>query len=127
MLLHGMDIQKSVFCFRIQNLDKKGEARKIFESLSKNQIIAQSPKLGLLLELLHQWRSQGLKALVFSESTRMLNIIEFVLSDTPGINTCRIDGQTTSISRKKFVEEFNRAGSKNVMLLSIQAGGGTYF
>ena len=95
------------------------------QELGKEELISQSRKLTLLIDLLRKWRQDGFKALVFSESIPMLNIIQYVLSDIPGITACRIDGSTTQKKRKDLVEDFNLPGSsRNVMLLSTRAASG---
>lgn len=92
--------------------------------MKRAEIVKQSPKLELLVELLHKWRSEGLKALVFSHSVQMLDVIQYVLATMEGIDACRIDGQTSQERRKILVNDFNRVGSQyNVMLLSIETGG----
>lgn len=107
--------------------DEEGAAR--FKNILRHncnakELISQSPKLGLTISLLHQWCEKGCKALVFCQSTKMLDIIEFVLESEDGICTCRIDGSTSKNRRKTLVDTFNCTGShSNVMLLSIGAGG----
>ena len=86
-----------------------------------DDLILQSKKLYVLVALIDKLRSEGHKTLVFSQSTRMLDIIERVLYK----NTLfRIDGSTKEKDRQRLVDDFNRDSSKAlVMLLSTKAAG----
>lgn len=98
--------------------------KEALESLSTEEIIAQSPKIGVLIDLLHKWCGEDCKSLVFSESKMMLDIVEHILVSNNGIQACRIDGSTSQSRRRILVEDFNRTHSAcNVMLLSRKAGG----
>jgi len=92
-----------------------------------DQLIKDSPKLNVLVHLLLEWVEAGHKTLVFSHSTRMLDIMEYVLSEKgeEGIHACRLDGQTSQKRRKYLVDDINSGNDSlyNVMLLSIKAGG----
>lgn len=79
----------------------------------------QSSKLQVLVALIERLRSHGHKTLVFSQSTRMLDIIEKVLHK---VSLSRIDGSTKERDRQIRVDEFNAGGSE-VMLLSTKAAG----
>ena len=93
-------------------------------NMTPQAIIAQSPKLQLLVQLLNKWLSEDLKVLVFSHSVQTLDIIQHVLPSLDQVKACRIDGKTTQEARKKSVHEFNSARSRfNVMLLSNETGG----
>ncbi|KAJ8605209.1 hypothetical protein CTAYLR_000442 [Chrysophaeum taylorii] len=80
-------------------------------------------KLVLLTKLLPKLQAQGSRVLVFSQMTRMLDILE----DYMRLNAyayCRIDGSTHGDDRDSQMDEFNRPGSpKFVFLLSTRAGG----
>jgi DNA excision repair protein ERCC-6 len=94
------------------------------QSIGRDEVVARSPKLVVLLELLHMWCDQGCKTLVFCHSIVMLDIIQFALDHTEGLKACRIDGKTSQVMRARLVTEINRVGSTfNIMLLSINAGG----
>lgn len=80
----------------------------------------ESGKLQVLLYLLGELKCNGHKSLIFSPSTKILDIIE---SSLP-LNLARIDGQTKGKDRQKLVDEFNRKESKiDAMLLSTKAAG----
>eukprot|EP00980_Cylindrotheca_fusiformis_P018597 scaffold6162_cov154-Cylindrotheca_fusiformis.AAC.7 len=81
----------------------------------------QSSKLDSLCKLIEHLRSQGHKTLIFSQSTKMLDIIERVLD---GVRLSRIDGSTREKDRQRRVDEFNSSlGLTEAMLLSTKAAG----
>lgn len=95
------------------------------EQDKEHYAIDDSAKLAVLVHLVQIWYHEGHKILIFSHSTKMLDIIEDVLSrETYDITTCRIDGSTPQDRRKTIVDTFNSSQSTcNVMLLSIETGG----
>ena len=110
----------------LQNVSENGmkSAKQQMESMKHIDIIDQSPKLKLLFELLRQWRREDAKALVFSYSVQMLDIIQHVLPSIPEIEACRIDGSASTRRREQVVNNFNSENSTcHVMLLSIETGG----
>ena len=110
----------------LQNVSEDGmkSAKQQMESMKHIDIIDQSPKLKLLFELLRQWRREDAKALVFSYSVQMLDIIQHVLPSIPEIEACRIDGSASTRRREQLVNNFNSENSTcHVMLLSIETGG----
>lgn len=82
-----------------------------------------SGKLTLLDKLLPKLRAQGSRVLIFSQMTRMLDILEdYLLSRR--YSYCRIDGSTDGDARDRAMDEFNAEGSeKFCFLLSTRAGG----
>ena len=81
---------------------------------------AQSGKLQILLHLVHDLQNKGHRCLIFSPSTKILDIIESSLPFT----LARIDGRTKGKERQSLVDEFNEKESKfDAMLLSTKAGG----
>lgn len=81
---------------------------------------ASSSKVDLLMEALQASVAQGHRALVFSQWTSLLDLIEPHLSHV-GISFCRIDGSTEG--RGEIVNLFQSDGGPSVMLLSLKAGG----
>jgi SWI/SNF-related matrix-associated actin-dependent regulator of chromatin subfamily A member 5 len=82
-----------------------------------------SGKMSLLHKLLPKLQAQGSRILIFSQMTRVLDILEDYLR-LLHYEYCRIDGNTTGIRRDEQVDEFNSEGSsKFVFLLSTRAGG----
>jgi len=80
-------------------------------------------KMVLLHKLLEKLFVRKNRVLVFSQMTRMLDILEdYMLSQ--GFYYCRIDGNTTYDEREDRIADFNRPGSdKFIFLLSTRAGG----
>jgi len=79
-----------------------------------------SSKIKLLLESLSNAVEEGHKALVFSQWTSLLNLVEPHL-DAAKISFNRLDGSTRD--RGGVVNEFQDPNGPQVMLLSLKAGG----
>lgn len=79
-----------------------------------------SAKLRLLLDRLEQAAEDGHRALVFSQWTSLLDLIEPRLAEA-GIAHLRLDGSTPN--RSKVVEEFQHEQGPPVLLISLKAGG----
>lgn len=85
-------------------------------------ILRQSAKLQVLVDLVQHLKRQGHRMLIFSQSTKMLDTIHFVLRDRFVLG--RIDGSTKEQDRQYFVDSFNQQGSRyDAMLLSTKAAG----
>ncbi|HEX3593654.1 MAG TPA: DEAD/DEAH box helicase, partial [Polyangiaceae bacterium] len=89
-------------------------------ALVPGQHAESSSKVDRLLEALSEAAADGHKALVFSQWTRLLDLIEPHL-DAEGIRYTRLDGSTND--RGKVVGEFQADGGPEVMLVSLKAGG----
>lgn len=80
-------------------------------------------KMIMLDKLLTRLKKNGDRVLVFSQMTRLLDILEDYMR-FKGYEYCRIDGQTHQDDRDKFMDEYNAPeSSKFVFLLSTRAGG----
>ena len=80
-------------------------------------------KMSVLHKLLSKLQGQGSRVLIFSQMTRMLDILEDYCTYV-GLDFCRIDGNTSGEDRDEAMETFNAPGSKKfVFLLSTRAGG----
>ena len=87
----------------------------------------------LLDKLLKRLKEKQSRVLIFSQMTRVLDIIEVPSStcvyfqdycNIRGFQYCRIDGQTDSMEREENINAFNKEGSPLfVFLLSTRAGG----
>ncbi|WAQ98844.1 SMCA1-like protein, partial [Mya arenaria] len=65
----------------------------------------------------------GSRVLIFSQMTRMLDILEDYCY-WRAYNYCRLDGQTAHEDRQNSIDEFNFPGSKKfIFMLSTRAGG----
>lgn len=80
----------------------------------------ESSKLELFLELVNGIISSGRKALVFSQFTKMLDILSIEL-EKKKICYHYLSGKTKN--RKDIVNDFNNNYDKKVFLISIKAGG----
>lgn len=81
---------------------------------------AMSSKVRLLLESLERSIEQGHRALVFSQWTSFLDLIEPPFRER-GISFGRIDGSISD--RDSVMREFQRPDGPSVLLLSLKAGG----
>ncbi len=81
-----------------------------------------SCKLDCLHELMEEIIEGQHRALLFCQSTRMLDIIEQFFS-TWEFTYQRLDGQTPAGSRQALVNEFNGNEAINCFLISTKAGG----
>ncbi|HWB77831.1 MAG TPA: DEAD/DEAH box helicase [Nannocystaceae bacterium] len=81
--------------------------------------IPRGAKLELLLELVGELVAEGRRALVFSQFTSMLDVIEQEL-DALGIRWLSITGATRQ--RQQIVDRF-QAGEVPILLVSLKAGG----
>lgn len=89
-------------------------------ALVPGQVAGRSSKIALLQECLERSITQGHRALVFSQWTSLLDLIEPALNER-GISWSRIDGST--VDRGSIVSSFQRPDGPHVLLLSLKAGG----
>ncbi|EHA8591065.1 ISWI chromatin-remodeling complex ATPase CHR11 [Cocos nucifera] len=86
-------------------------------------LITNSGKMVLLDKLLPKLKERDSRVLIFSQMTRLLDILEDYLMFR-GYQYCRIDGNTVGEDRDASIEAFNEPGSqKFIFLLSTRAGG----
>ncbi|KAL3320968.1 SWI/SNF- matrix-associated actin-dependent regulator of chromatin subfamily A member 5 [Cichlidogyrus casuarinus] len=86
-------------------------------------LIENCGKMVLLDKLLSRLKEQGSRVLIFSQMTRMLDILEDYCL-WRNYEYCRLDGQTSHEVRQVSIDDYNRPGStKFVFMLSTRAGG----
>jgi SWI/SNF-related matrix-associated actin-dependent regulator of chromatin subfamily A member 5 len=86
-------------------------------------LITNSGKMTVLDKLLPKLQEQGSRVLIFSQMTRLLDILEDYLVFR-SFEYCRIDGSTAGDVREQMIEDYNKENStKFVFLLSTRAGG----
>ncbi|OVA15033.1 SNF2-related [Macleaya cordata] len=86
-------------------------------------LITNAGKMVLLDKLLPKLKERDSRVLIFSQMTRLLDILEDYLMFR-GYRYCRIDGNTGGEDRDASIESFNQPGSdKFIFLLSTRAGG----
>jgi non-specific serine/threonine protein kinase len=81
---------------------------------------AESAKLEMLLEILQTLRSEGHKALVFSQFVQMLTLVREAL-DREEVPYVYLDGQTRD--RQERVDTFQNEPAIPFFLISLKAGG----
>ncbi|ORY95501.1 SNF2 family N-terminal domain-domain-containing protein [Syncephalastrum racemosum] len=81
-----------------------------------------STKIDKLVELLHQYRSEGRKTVVFSQFTSFLDIIEIAMQREQFKYT-RLDGALRQADREKVLTAFKSTKDVNILLISLRAGG----
>ena len=108
---------------RIEVLAAITELRQIcgHPSLVLPSYAASSGKLDLLLDILPGSLEAGHRALIFSQFTRMLRILQRRL-EAEGIECMYLDGDTPPKRRIEMVDQFN-GGKGQVFLISLKAGG----
>ncbi|XP_045533776.1 chromodomain-helicase-DNA-binding protein Mi-2 homolog isoform X1 [Papilio machaon] len=86
-------------------------------------LVKASGKLVLMSKMLKQLKEQGHRVLIFSQMTKMLDILEDFL-EGEGYKYERIDGGITGTIRQEAIDRFNAPGAQQfVFLLSTRAGG----
>ncbi|XP_040202752.1 chromodomain-helicase-DNA-binding protein 3 isoform X4 [Rana temporaria] len=86
-------------------------------------LVKASGKLHLLQKMLRQLNEQGHRVLIFSQMTKMLDLLEDFL-DYEGYKYERIDGGITGALRQEAIDRFNAPGAQQFcFLLSTRAGG----
>ncbi|CAN6475878.1 unnamed protein product [Victoria cruziana] len=96
-------------------------------NLSREEIlpalVTSSGKLQLLNKLLPKLKARGNRVLLFSQMTKMLDILEDFLVFL-GFKYFRIDGETNASARQQQIREFNSHDCEVfVFLISTRAGG----
>jgi SWI/SNF-related matrix-associated actin-dependent regulator of chromatin subfamily A member 5 len=88
-----------------------------------DHLIDNCGKLTMVDKLLKKLKERGSRVLIFTQMTRILDILEDFMV-MRGYQYCRIDGNTTHEDREASIDEFNRDGSeKFCFILSTRAGG----
>ncbi|KAI9448032.1 SNF2 family N-terminal domain-containing protein [Lactarius indigo] len=86
-------------------------------------LIQNSGKMVILDKLLKSMKEKGSRVLIFSQMSRMLDILEDYCLFR-GYKYCRIDGGTAHEDRIAAIDEYNKPGSeKFIFLLTTRAGG----
>ncbi|XP_009897186.2 DNA excision repair protein ERCC-6-like 2 [Dryobates pubescens] len=90
-----------------------------FETISDPKY---SGKMKVLQQLLNHFRKNKDKVLLFSFSTKLLDVLEQYCMAS-GLDYRRLDGTTKSEDRIRIVREFNTVQEINICLVSTMAGG----
>ena len=85
-------------------------------------LVDNSVKLKMLDKLLTKLKQNGDRVLIFSQMTRVLDILEDYCN-WKGHTYSRLDGQTAHEDRTERIDDYNRPGSdKFIFLISTKSG-----
>ena len=86
-------------------------------------LVFNAAKMSMMDKLLKRMEAQGSRVLIFSQMSRVLDILEDY-AVMRGYKYCRIDGSTAHEDRINAIDEYNKPGSeKFLFLLTTRAGG----
>ncbi|XP_072361711.1 probable global transcription activator SNF2L1 isoform X1 [Scyliorhinus torazame] len=86
-------------------------------------LVSNCGKMVVLDKLLPKLREQSSRVLIFSQMTRLMDILEDYCM-WRGYDYCRLDGQTPHEERERAIDSFNAFNSsKFIFMLSTRAGG----
>ncbi|KAF7706330.1 hypothetical protein HF521_019584 [Silurus meridionalis] len=118
-----MDLKKCCnhpYLFPVASMEAPKAPSGSYEGVS---LTKSSGKLMLLQKMLRKLKEQGHRVLVFSQMTKMLDLLEDFL-DYEGYKYERIDGAITGALRQEAIDRFNAPGALQFcFLLSTRAGG----
>ncbi|KAL7838798.1 hypothetical protein AOLI_G00272020 [Acnodon oligacanthus] len=103
--------------------DESESAAGRIDHISDKTLLEESGKLRFLMSLLERLREENHRTLVFSQSRKMLDIIERVLRNR-NFRMLRVDGTVTQLAeREKRIALFQTDRRYSVFLLTTQVGG----
>ncbi len=94
----------------------------ISPSLISGELKDRSPKIDFLIIKLKELLDEGHSALVFSQFTSFLDILENSLKKH-SMDFLRMDGSTPLGKRKRLIENFQSGEGPSIFLLSLKVGG----
>ena len=118
---------KTIYKNIIMQLRKACNHPYLFEGIEKpnpppNHLVIYSSKMRILDKLCNKLYGKS-QILIFSQMTRMLDILEDYCNER-FYEYCRIDGETSLEARERMISEFTQKDSKKfIFLLSTRAGG----
>lgn len=116
------DLQKQVVDDARAGRAAEMMARKL--PTSADSLLAQSAKLRCLALLLPALASRGHRTLIFSQSVKMLDLVQICVLKPHGLRCLRIDGQTEPATRSDKVSKFQEQRDRfQCMLLTTAVGG----
>lgn len=119
--LNNLMIQLRKNCNHPDLLESGFDGSYLYPPVEK--LIEQCGKFQLLDRLLAKLFARKHKVLIFSQWTKMLDLIDYYFSEK-GFEVCRIDGRVKLAERKRQIQEFNDMNSDfRIFLLSTRAGG----
>eukprot|EP01129_Flabellula_baltica_P009493 TRINITY_DN3886_c0_g1_i2.p1 TRINITY_DN3886_c0_g1~~TRINITY_DN3886_c0_g1_i2.p1 ORF type:complete len:1005 (+),score=232.62 TRINITY_DN3886_c0_g1_i2:1-3015(+) len=98
------------------------DKEKIMELIEEGKHPELSGKMKALEKLLEIWSKGKRKVLIFSTSTKILDIIEKFIQEKDYMY-CRLDGSTPTLTRQPIIDEFNENPDQFLFIISTKAGG----
>ncbi|XP_065180569.1 DNA excision repair protein ERCC-6-like [Sycon ciliatum] len=90
---------------------------------SKASLVQSSGKISVLLPLLEVLKAAGHRVLIFSQMTKMLDIVEAVMR-WKNIHCLRLDGRVKKVAdRQRIIDKFSQDKKYTCFLLTTQVGG----
>jgi SNF2 family DNA or RNA helicase len=108
---------------RARNSSSSAAAAATSSSFPAERLASVCGKLRFLDQLFPALQARGSRVLVFSQMTRVMDVLEDYLSLRGISKYCRIDGTTKSDERQQAIDTFNNDPSYFCFLLSTRAGG----
>ncbi|CAD7948409.1 unnamed protein product, partial [Amoebophrya sp. A25] len=85
--------------------------------------VPRSGKMLVLGEILKQWKRDGHKVLLFTQTVQMLEILENWIQNELEYKSLRMDGKTPVTQRQHLIAKFNESPDIFVMIMSTKVGG----
>jgi len=121
------DAPHGVGCIDDDDIPVDPSVEEILKDLPTETIAAlrsQSAKLKCLNELLPALAARGHRTLVFSQSVKMLELVQLCCLKPNGLRCLRMDGQTGRLARAEKLRKFNEQRDRfHCMLLTTGVGG----
>ncbi|XP_029526752.2 DNA excision repair protein ERCC-6-like [Oncorhynchus nerka] len=103
--------------------DENESAAHRIDNISDETLISESGKMMFLIALLERLKEEGHRTLVFSQSRKMLDILERVLVNKR-FKIVRLDGTVAHLTeRERRIQMFQTNKQYSVFLLTTQVGG----
>lgn len=104
-------------------LDREEGMSMSIEDVSDEVLLEESGKMTFVLQLLAILRAECHRTLLFSQSRKILDIIQRILTNR-GFAVTRLDGTINKLSdRDRIVTQFQTKNNADVFLLTTQVGG----
>ncbi|KAI0883356.1 SNF2 family N-terminal domain-containing protein [Annulohypoxylon maeteangense] len=116
--LYGIDILRKI-CNHPDLLDSKLKDRAGYDW----GVVSKSGKMVVVEALLQAWKQFGHKTLLFSQSVKMLDMLQSCVGRLGNIKYLRMDGETPIKERQNLVDKFNGDSEIDLFLLTTKVGG----
>ena len=114
-----LTLTRSIFSILLHH---RGVEDRTLDPLGEH-LVENCGKLSMVDKLLKRLYERGHRVLIFTQMTRVLDIMEDFMV-MRGYKYCRIDGNTTYEDRESQIDDFNKEGSEYFcFILSTRAGG----